>query len=471
MDHITTHYLDGRFVESHGRRPMPIVSPVTGEPLGDGLLADLTDARAAVRAARAALPAWSATTVATRQRYLRQLADAVSRHRDELASTMSTEYGAIAAFSGFVVDAARDWYLQAAQLLDDFPFAERVNNAVVRRVPVGVAALITPWNGSAWFMAMKSAAALAAGCTVVMKPSENSILQSQAFARVVHDAGLPPGVVNILYGLGDDVGTSLATDPDVDKISFTGSTAVGKIIARNAAGTMKRVTLELGGKAPIVVLDDADLPRAVEFGLRVWLYNSGQACTSGTRLLVPAHRLAEVKELILAKIGAFKVGLPHDPSSRVGPMVTRAHYERVQAYIQRGLDEGATLLVGGQGKVPGLASGNYARPTVFVDVKPDMTIAQEEIFGPVLAVIPYAGDAEAVDIANGTDYGLVAYVAGPPSHASVVASQIRAGRVVINEPVSDQDAPFGGFKQSGIGREFGRFGIEEYLEYSAVFSA
>ena len=471
MEHITTHYIDGGFVESHGRTPMEIVSPVTGELIGDGLLGDVTDARAAVRAARDALPGWSATTVAERQHHLRRLADAVEKHRDELAGTMSTEYGAIAAFSGFVVDASRDWYRQAARILDSFSFAERINDAVVRRVPVGVAVLISPWNGSAWFMAMKSAAALAAGCTVVMKPSENSILQSQAFAKVVHDAGLPHGVINIVYGLGEDVGTELATNPDVDKISFTGSTAVGKIIARNALGTMKRVTLELGGKAPIVLLDDADLAQAVPFALRVWLYNSGQACTSGTRLLVPRHRVEEVKAAVLDQIGRFPAGLPHDPQSRVGPMVTRAHYDRVQAYIRTGLDEGATLLTGGLGKVPGLEAGHYARPTVFVDVEPQMTIAQEEIFGPVLAVIPYADDAEAVEIANGTDYGLLAYVAGEREHAERLASRIRAGRVVVNRPVSDQDVPFGGFQQSGIGREFGRFGIAEYLEYSAVFSS
>jgi aldehyde dehydrogenase (NAD+) len=471
MDHITTHYIDGRFIESHGREPMEIVSPVTGRPIGDGLLADLTDARAAVRAARDALPAWSATTAAERQEYLHKLAEAVERHRDELAETLSTEYGAIAAFSGFVVDAARDWYLNAAKVLDDFPFTERINNADVQRVPVGVAVLISPWNGSAWFMAMKSAAALAAGCTVVMKPSENSILQSQAFAKVVHDAGLPHGVVNIVYGLGPDVGTELTTNPGVDKISFTGSTAVGKVIARNALDTMKRVTLELGGKAPTVILDDADLPQAVRFALQVWLINSGQSCTSGARLLVPAHRLEDVKALILDQIGSFKVGLPHDPASRVGPMVTRAHYDRVQSYIRLGLDEGSTLLTGGLGKVPGLEAGHYARTTVFVDVQPDMTIAKEEIFGPVLSVITYADEAEAVEIANGTDYGLLAYVAGEPAHATAVATRIRAGRVEVNQQSSDQDVPFGGFKQSGIGREFGRFGIEEYLEYSAVFSA
>ncbi|MFE2599468.1 aldehyde dehydrogenase family protein [Streptomyces sp. NPDC059396] len=327
---------------------------------------------------------------------------------------------------------------------------------------------MTPWNGSAWFMAVKSAAALAAGCTVVMKPSKNSILRSQAFARAVDDAGLPPGVINIVYGLGDDVGQELTTNPDVDKISFTGSTPVGKAIARSAVDTMKRVTLELGGKAPTVVLDDADLNDAVQYALTVWLFNSGQACISGARLLVPESRIDEVKTLILDKIGSSKVGPPYDPDSMVGPMATQAHFDRVQSYIRLGLEEGATLLTGGEGRPEGLEAGTIARPTVFVDVRPDMRIAQEEIFGPVLSVLTYQDGNEAVCIANGTDFGLQAYVLGEPEHAHRVASRITAGRVAVNVLPADSDAPFGGFKHSGIGREFGHYGIDEYLEYTSL---
>ncbi|MFD8970732.1 aldehyde dehydrogenase family protein [Streptomyces sp. NPDC059568] len=471
MEHITTHYINGKFLPSHGQRTMDIISPVTGELIGDGLLADVEDTRAAIDAARNAFDQWAATSVEERQRYLQQLADAIDAHRDELGEVMSTEYGAIASFSGQVVDAARDWYLQAKDVIGRTEFSEQVNTAEIRRVPVGVAALITPWNGSAWFMAMKSAAALAAGCTVVIKSSENSILQSRAFAKAVDDAGLPPGVINIVYGLGEDAGQELTTHPDVDKISFTGSTQVGKIIARSAVDTMKRVTLELGGKAPTVILDDAKLDDAVYFALLVWLFNSGQACTSGARLLVPESRVEEVKSLILAKIGEFKVGPPHDPETMVGPMVTQAHFDRVQSYIRLGVEEGATILTGGEGMPEGLEAGTFARPTVFVDARSDMRIAQEEIFGPVLTVLTYHDDDEAVRIANGTDYGLQAYVLGEHGHAHRVASRIRAGRVAVNTLPADSDAPFGGFKQSGIGREFGHYGIDEYLEYATVFSS
>jgi aldehyde dehydrogenase (NAD+) len=470
MEHVTTHYINGQFAPSHGRRVRDIVSPVTGELIGDGLLADVEDTRAAIAAAREAFAQWSATSVHERQRHLQRLADAIETHRDELGEAMSIEYGAIAAFTAGVVDAARDWYLQAKDVIGRTAFSEQVNTAQVRRVPVGVAALITPWNGSAWFMAMKSAAALAAGCTVVIKPSENSILQSRAFAQAVDSAGLPPGVINIVYGLGEDVGRELTTHPDVDKISFTGSTPVGKTIARSAIETMKRVTLELGGKAPTVILDDAKLDDAVRLGLMAWLFNSGQACTSGARLLVPESRVEEVKVLILDKIGSFKVGPPHDPESMVGPMVTQAHFDRVQSYIRIGLNEGASILTGGEGRPEGLEAGTFARPTVFIDVRPDMRIAQEEIFGPVLSVLTYRDDDEAVAIANGTDYGLQAYVIGEPGHAHRVAARIRAGRVAVNALPADSDAPFGGFKQSGIGREFGRYGIDEYLEYTTVFS-
>jgi aldehyde dehydrogenase (NAD+) len=468
MEHITTHYINGAFTPSHGRRAVNIVSPVTGELIGDGLLADVEDTRAAIEAARGAFAQWSATSVPDRQRYLQQLADAIDAHHDELGRVMSAEYGAIASFRDLVVDAARDWYVQAKEVIGRTEFTTWVGDAEIRRVPVGVAALITPWNGSAWFMAMKSAAALAAGCTVVIKPSENSILQSQAFAKAVDDAGLPPGVLNIVYGLGEDVGQELTTHPDVDKISFTGSTPVGKIIARSAVDTMKRVTLELGGKAPTVILDDADLDEAVPLALTAWLFNSGQACTSGARLLVPVGRIEEVKALILDKIGSYRAGPPEDPASVVGPMITQAHFDRVQSYIRLGIEEGATMLTGGEGRPDGLGAGNFVRPTVFVDVVPDMRIAQEEIFGPVLSVLTYQDDDEAVRIANGTDYGLQAYVLGEPEHARRVAARIRAGRVAVNTLPADSTAPFGGFKQSGIGREFGDYGLAEYLEYTTV---
>jgi aldehyde dehydrogenase (NAD+) len=335
--------------------------------------------------------------------------------------------------------------------------------------PVGVAGLISPWNADAFFLCMKLASAIAAGCTVVMKPSELSALQTSVWLECIHEAKLPKGVCNVVAGRGDVVGAELVRNPDVAKISFTGSAAVGRSIMRDGAATMKRVTLELGGKSPNILLDDANLEKAIPNAFIIGFMNNGQACVAGTRLLVPKSRFDEVKKALLDIAPVFAAGDPADPKTAVGPMVTEKQYERVQSYIHKGIEEGAEVLVGGEGHPPGLESGYFVKPTVFVNVRNDMTIAQVEIFGPVLSVITYEDDEDAIRIANDTEYGLHAYVSGTDlQRARRVASQIRAGRVAINGLLDDQQAPFGGFKHSGVGREFGTFGIEAYLEPRAI---
>jgi aldehyde dehydrogenase (NAD+) len=338
--------------------------------------------------------------------------------------------------------------------------------------PVGVAGLITAWNANVLFMCLKLASAVAAGCTVVIKPSELSALQARALVEALHDAGLPKGVLNVVTGLGNVVGAELVRNPDVDKISFTGSVAVGENIMRDGAATMKRVTLELGGKSPTILLDDADLGRAIPTALTMAFLNSGQACAAGTRLLVPRAQLESVKRAIRDAMRAFTVGDPADPKTAVGPMVSQKQFDRVQSYIRKGIEEGAEVLVGGEGRPRGVDAGYFVKPTVFVNVKNDMAIAQEEIFGPVLSVIAYDSEDDAIRIANDSRYGLHAAVIGTDlQRARRVASQLRAGRVVINGMTDDPQAPWGGFKYSGVGREYGRYGIEAFLETRAILES
>jgi aldehyde dehydrogenase (NAD+) len=335
--------------------------------------------------------------------------------------------------------------------------------------PVGVAGLITAWNANALFICLKLASAIAAGCTVVLKPSEMSSLQTRAMVEAVNEAGLPKGVFNVVTGLGTVVGAEMVRNPDVAKISFTGSVAVGEQIMRDGAATMKRVTLELGGKSPTILLDDAALDKAIATALILAFLNSGQACAAGTRLLVPRSRLDEVKRAIRDEMRNYTVGDPADPNIMVGPMVSQKQYERIESYIRKGIEEGAEVLVGGEGHPKGLEAGFFVKPTVFVNVKNDMTIAQEEIFGPVLSVIAYDSEDEAIRIANDSKYGLHSAVLGTDlDRARRVASQLRAGRVVINTMTDDPQAPWGGFKYSGVGREYGKYGIEAFLEPKAI---
>jgi aldehyde dehydrogenase (NAD+) len=471
MKTISTHYIDGTFVESHGREVMDIIRPTDGQVIGRVTMADEEDARRAITAAKRAFTTYGRSTKEERAKILRRLHDAVAAHIDDLTDAMVEEYGGTVMFSRLMMEAAAGVFLSAEKALQELPLTRSWNKTTVTLEPAGVAGLITPWNANSFFLSAKLASAVAAGCTVVIKPSELSALQTRAWLVCLDEAKLPKGVCNLVIGRGDVVGAEIVRNPDVAKISFTGSVAVGKSIMRDGAATMKRVTLELGGKSPNILLDDADLAKAIPTTLAIAFMNSGQACVAGTRLLVPKSRLDEVKRVIKEAIRAFPAGDPSDPKTAIGPMVTQKQYDRVQSYIRKGIEEGAEVLVGGEGHPEGLA-GYFVKPTVFVNVKNDMTIAREEIFGPVLCVIAYDDDEDAIRIANDTSFGLHAYVNGADvRRARRVASQLLVGRAAINGLLDDQQAPFGGFKNSGVGREFGTYGIEAFLEPRAILEA
>ena len=469
MNTITKHYIDGAFVESHGREVMDIVNPTNSKVIAKVTLADEEDARCAIAAATRAFAMYGRSTKEERATILRRLHEVVSARVEDLTAAMVEEYGGPVGFSRVIVEAGANVFLAAEKALQELPLTRSWGKTTVTLEPVGVTGLITPWNANSFFLSVKLASALAAGCTAVIKPSELSALQTQAWLECVHEAKLPKGLCNVVAGRGDVVGAELVRNPDVCKISFTGSVAVGKSIMRDGAATMKRVTLELGGKSPNILLDDADLKKAIPNALVIAFLNSGQACVAGTRLLVPKSRLDEIMRAIMDAMSEFPVGAPSDPKTAIGPMVTRKQYERVQSYIRKGIEEGADVLVGGEGHPKGLEAGHFVKPTVFVNVKNDMTIAREEIFGPVLSVIAYEDEEDAIRIANDTDFGLHAYVSGTDvKRARRVASKLLAGRVAINGMLDDQQAPFGGFKHSGVGREFGAYGIEAFLEPRAI---
>jgi len=462
---VSQAYIDGAFVEPQGRELSDLFNPSTEERIGQVRLGDREDARRAIAAARRALPAMARTRRGERIALLERLQAAVAARADDLRDAMMLEYGAPRAFAASTAARAADAFALAARTLQDYPLERRIGTADVQMAPVGVAALITPWNSNAGFIGTKLATAIAAGCTAVIKPSEMSALQTQVMLEALHAAGLPPGVFNLVNGRGDVVGAEFASHPDVAKVSFTGSTAVGKSILRAGAQTLKRVTLELGGKSPTLLLDDADFATAIPQAVQAGFINSGQACIAGTRILVPRRRLPEALPLIEQAVARLRVGDPLAGQTDIGALVSRKQWERVQGYIALGIEEGARLLAGGLGRPEGLARGWFVRPTVFVDVRNDMRIAREEIFGPVLCVIGHDDEDDAVAIANDTDYGLQASVhSADLARARAVASRLLAGRVLVNGLHHEPMAPFGGFKQSGLGREFGAFGLEAFLE-------
>jgi len=469
MRNITQVYIDGAFVTPHGEETADLFNPSTEEKIGTVRLGDREDARAAIAAAKRAFPAFSRTTKAERIDMLKRLSVAVSARAAELTAAMAEEYGAPAYFTGFSVPHAASAFLNMAEVLESYEFTRKIGRAEVTMQPHGVVAAITPWNSNYGFICGKLATALAAGSTIVIKPSEMSAIQTQILTECLHEAGLPKGVFNIVNGRGDVVGAEFSSHPDVAKVTFTGSTAVGKQILKAGAETLKRVTLELGGKGPNFILEDADIDVVIPTVLMMGLGNSGQACVNGTRILVPENRLADILPRLKAGIEAVKVGDPKDQEVRIGPMVSRKQFDRVQSYIRLGMEEGAELLAGGEGRPEGLDRGWFIRPTIFTNVTNDMRIAREEIFGPVLAVIPYKDEEEAIGIANDTSYGLQAYVHGSDiNHARRIADRMESGRVVINGAPHEPLAPFGGFKQSGIGREYGIFGLEAMLEPRAI---
>ena len=471
MRTIDSHYINGTFVESYGRDLLDSINPANGEVIARSTLGNEEDARCAIAAARQAFAQFSKTSKEERSIALRKLHEVVAERIEDLTNAMVTEYGGTIQFSTLIVEMAADAFLHADKALHELELVRHWDKTTVTLEPVGIAGLITAWNSNALFICLKLASALAAGCTVVIKPSELSSFQTSVLLECLHEAGLPPGVVNVVTGLGQTVGAELVRNPDVAKISFTGSVAVGQQIMRDGAATMKRVTLELGGKSPNILLDDSDFEQAIPTALGIAFLNSGQACAAGTRLLVPRRRLDEVRRGILRAMEEVRVGDPSDPSTAIGPMVTPKQYERVQSYIRKGITDGAEVLVGGEGHPKGLERGCFVKPTIFFNVGNDEAIAQEEIFGPVLCVVAYEDDDDAVRIANDTNYGLHAYVSGTDvQRARRVATQLRAGRVAINGLHDDPRAPWGGFKFSGTGREFGTYGIEAFLEPRAILA-
>src|ERR1700682_2127033 len=430
---LTTHYIDGSFVESRDREVMDIIKPTSGQVIGRVTLGDEEDTKCAIAAANGAFATFGRSTREERAKIRRRLHEAASARQEELTSVMVEEYGGVVQFAGILVQSGIGAFLAAEQALQELPLTRSWGKTTVTLEPVGVAGLITAWNANALFICLKLASAVAAGCTVVIKPSELSSLQTQVLVEALHEADLPKGLLNVVTGLGNVVGAELVRSPDVAKISFTGSVGVGEKIMRDGAETMKRVTLELGGKSPTILLDDAVLDQPIPSALIMAFMNSGQACAAGTRLLVPKSRFDRVTRAIMDAMPAFPVGDPADPMTSIGPMVSQKQYEQIQSYIRKGIEQGAEVLVGGEGRPEGFEAGYFVKPTVFVNVKNDMTIAQEEIFGPVLSVIAYDSEDEAIRIANDSKYGLHAAVIGTDvSRARRVASQIRAGRVVIN---------------------------------------
>ena len=461
-------YIGGTWVAVPGRDPIAVINPETEERVGSVPAGAVEDVDAAVAAARAAFASWAATPAADRAALLAATADALELRKDEIARLISTEMGTPFGFSQAVQVGNPIVVLRSyVDLLETYSFEEQVKNSLVVREPIGVVAAITPWNYPLHQVVAKVAAALAAGCTIVLKPSEVAPLSAFVLAEVFADVGLPAGVFNLVTGFGPVVGEALAAHLDVDMVSFTGSTAAGKRVTEVAAATVKRVSLELGGKSAFVVLDDADFDKAVKVGLANCFMNAGQTCTAWTRMLVPAARQAEVVELLKAGTAKYTVGGPFEEGTRIGPLANANQLKRVRSYIEQAIEEGATLVAGGA--EPVRDSGYFVAPTVFADVRPGSVLGQEEVFGPVLAVIPYASEDEAIEIANGTPYGLSGGVfSADQDRALAVARQLRTGMVDVNGGRFNPLAPFGGYKQSGNGRELGAYGLEEFLEVKSL---
>jgi acyl-CoA reductase-like NAD-dependent aldehyde dehydrogenase len=461
-------YINGAWVAPAGSGSIDVVNPATEEVVGTIPEGTPEDADRAVAAARAAFESWSQTSVEERVKYLQAITAQLQGRSEELANTISTEMGMPIGLARMIQAGAPIMtFTSMPMILQQTQFEEQIGNSVIVKEPVGVVACITPWNYPLHQIAAKVAPAIAAGCTVVLKPSEVAPLNAFILAEAIDAAGLPAGVFNLITGFGPVVGEAIAAHPDVDMVSFTGSTRAGRRVSELAAQTVKRVTVELGGKSPNVILDDADFERAVTDGVTKCYQNSGQTCSALTRMLVPQDRLAEAESIAARAAQGFTTGDPFAAETKLGPVVSETQYERVRGYIQKGIDEGAKLVTGGLDSAHD--KGYYIQPTVFSNVSNDMTIAQEEIFGPVLSIIPYDNEEDAIRIANDTIYGLAGGVwSGDPERAKRVARRLRTGQVEINGGTFNLMAPFGGFKQSGHGRELGKFGLDEYLEIKSL---
>jgi aldehyde dehydrogenase (NAD+) len=462
-------YIDGTFVTPAGDNWLDLSNPSTEERIGRVRLGDARDANAAVAAAKRAFPAMAATSRAERTDMLTRLGDAVLAEPDQLIDAMREEYGAPAGFSSFSAQNAATAFYSMAEAVADYQFDRIAGRSSVRMLPRGVVAAITPWNSNYGFIASKIAHAIGSGSSIVVKPAEQSAIQTQVFTERLHAAGLPAGIFNIVNGTGPVAGAALTGSPDVATISFTGSTLAAARIQSAAIPGMKRLILELGGKGATVLLADADLDEAIPIALMSGLTNSGQACVAGSRILVPRSHLPEIAMRLKEEAEKLKVGDPRDTTVRIGPMASSAQWERVQSYIEVGLAEGATLLTGGLGRPDRLSRGWFVRPTIFINATNDMRIAREEIFGPVLTVIAYDDEEDAAAIANDSDYGLQSYILSKDlERARRFADRLLVGRVVINGAPHDPAAPFGGFRQSGLGREIGAYGLDGFLEPRAV---
>jgi betaine-aldehyde dehydrogenase len=461
-------YINGAWVEPSASGTIDVINPATEGVAGTVPEGTPEDIDRAVAAARAAFDSWSQTSVDERTKYLQAITAQLGARQEELATTMSTEMGMPVALAKMIQAGAPIMtFTSMPMILQQTQFEEQIGNSLVVKEPVGVVGCITPWNYPLHQIAAKVAPALAAGCTVVVKPSEVAPLNAFILAEAIDAAGLPPGVFNLVTGYGPVVGEAIASHPDVDMVSFTGSTRAGKRVSELAAQTVKRVTVELGGKSPNIILEDADFERAVADGVMKCYQNSGQTCSALTRMLVPRERLAEAEQIAAKAAQGYTTGDPFAAESRLGPVVSETQYERVRGYIQKGIDEGAKVVTGGLDKVHD--KGYYIQPTVFSNVSNDMTIAQEEIFGPVLSIIPYDDEEDAIRIANDTIYGLAGGVwSGDAERAKRVARKLRTGQVEVNGGGFNLMAPFGGYKQSGHGRELGKYGLEEYLEVKSL---
>jgi len=467
-------YIDGQWVEPVKAKTLDVINPATEQAAGTISLGSSADVDKAVAAARRAFESYSRTTREERMALLGKIIAVYQRRIDDMAQAISEEMGAPLATIAkpLQAPAGLGHFMVALGVLKDFEFEKQQGTTGIVREPVGVCGMITPWNWPANQIACKVAPALAAGCTMVLKPSEIAPFSGHVLAEILHEAGVPKGVFNLVDGDGPTVGAALSSHPDIDMVSFTGSTRAGILVDKAAADTVKKVALELGGKSPNIILEGAPLQAAVGHGVMVMMNNTGQSCNAPSRMLVPRKHLAEAEAIAKAVAAQIVTGDPGDPKTTMGPQASEAQWRKVQGLIEKGQQEGAKVVCGGTGRPDGLTRGYYTKPTIFSNVRNDMTIAREEIFGPVLCILPYDTEEEAIRIANDTPYGLSAYVFGDtPEHARKVGSRIRAGNVHINGASLDVCGSFGGYKQSGLGREWGAFGFEEFLEVKSVFGA
>ena len=464
-------YINGEWVDpAEGTNSFEVINPANEEVIGEIALGSAKDVDNAVSAAQEAFKTFSTTSVEERLGLLGKIVEVYQSRYDEVAETISKEMGAPLSLSKAAQAATGlGHFAQTIEILQDFDWEETKGRNIIRKEPIGVVGMITPWNWPINQISCKVAPALAAGCTMVLKPTEIAPLNAILFAEIMDEAGVPAGVFNLVNGDGPTVGEATSSHPGIDMMSFTGSTRAGISVAKGAADTVKRVSQELGGKSANIILDDADFESAITGGAKHCFNNSGQSCNAPTRMLVPESRHDEAKEIAKKAAESTKVGDPFAEDTGIGPVVSEVQFNKIQGLIEKGIEEGAELVAGGPGKPEGLNAGYYVRPTVFANVNNDMTIAREEIFGPVLSILPYKDEDEALEIANDTEYGLYGYVSsGDVERAKSVANRIRSGSVAINGASADFTAPFGGYKQSGNGREWGPFGFEEFLEVKAV---